>query len=103
MGGILTFLHDLEQHWVAISICIAIGVCAWGAGYLRGYRHGEEAEMDHKYRGMIAANQANGVLRRRIDFLQADNDQLRRQNASMVKKENTPGKTDNIFKKESKQ
>lgn len=77
MGPVLTLV---TEHPVISSLGIVLTtVSAWGAGYLRGFRHGEEAEVDRKYSQMLKVEKNNDRLRDRIDFLAAENDQLRKQ------------------------
>lgn len=78
MGGILTIIHTIAVHIGAILLTIAFALVIWAAGYLRGHRHGEDAEIERKGRVANSLARTNQQLRDRIDFLQAENDALRR-------------------------
>lgn len=81
MGGILM---AIAAHLGAILLTIAFAVCIWAAGYLRGYRSGEDDEIERKGRTANALARTNQQLRDRIDFLQAENDALRRTKGTPV-------------------
>lgn len=75
MGGVLI---SVAGHIGAILGTLAFLVLVWGAGYLRGYRSGEDDEIERKGRTANAMAHRNQQLRDRIDFLQAENDNLRK-------------------------
>jgi hypothetical protein len=78
MGGILTILHSMRDHWSLCLLIISSQAFFWVAGYLRGFRSGEDSEIERKSRNISSLARSNEQLRQKIDFLQAENDSLQR-------------------------
>lgn len=87
MGSILTFLRE---HWPAVLIFIAIQMVIYIFGYLRGHWAGEASEIERKSRTVTSLNRDNQRLRERIDFIQAENDEIRRRHSALMQELGRP-------------